>query len=203
MAVSMYRSLLAAEEERARAYAGKAPPNVAPEAEAAGMVHDRIAALTLVQNERWADAQVLLARAQNSEAPRAGSLDSVAFASLADYDELLGPVLEVFAGGRYFWVPFLRLQRVEITAPRSSLDLLWLPATIFEHGGVEARVHLPVHYAGTHTHADPLVRAGRKTVWEDVGGVAFRGFGPRLLLADGARDVPLLSVRSIRFGSTP
>jgi len=200
MATAMYRSLLAAEEERGRAYAGSGTPNLAPEA--AECMADRIAALAAVHGRRFGDAEVLLERARAAETALPGQIDRIPFTALADYDDLLGPTLEVFAGGRYFWVPFARLQRVTTEAPRSRLDLLWLPATIFERGGVEARVHVPVHYAGTSTHGDAQVRAGRQTEWTDLDGIGFRGFGPRLLIADGSRDIPLLDVRTLEFAES-
>ena len=199
MATAMYRGLLSAEEERARVVAGTTAPNLPPGSPP--YVADRIAALHAVQVERHADAEALIARARSAEPVVTGMIDGLGFSSLSDYDDILGPVLEVFAGGRYFWVEFARLQNIGLQAPRSTLDLVWLPATMRERDGVEARVHLPVHYAGTHGHEDPLVRAGRKTAWEDVGGFAFRGFGPRLWLADGARELPMLSVRTLTFGN--
>ena len=71
------------------------------------------------------------------EAPAsAGTLDGAPFAWLADADMRLGPVLEAFVNGRYYWVPFARLARVQIDPPADLPACGWLPAPLpFETGG--------------------------------------------------------------------
>ncbi len=202
MGAAVFRGLLAAEEERRRVFAGSAEPNTAPEVPPS--LRDRIDALAAQTKGRDADAATLLERARGAETPVAGTADGVAFASLADGDEWLGPVLEVFAGGRYLWIPLQRLQSLEFKPPRGALDLVWRPVSLQERDGTDAQVHVPVLYAGTSEHADGLVRAGRKTEWKDILGVGFRGAGPRVLLATGSedgaeRELPLLSLQSIEF----
>lgn len=197
MASAIYGGLLAAEEERRRVYAGTAPPNTSPEVPAG--LRDRIDALAVAARGRVVDAGTLLERARGAETPVAGSADGVPFSSLADYDEWLGPVLEVFAGGRYLWIPMQQLRSLEFGAPRGALDLIWRSVSLVERDGTDAKVHVPVFYAGTSEHADGLVRCGRKTEWADIEGVAFRGAGPRILLADDEREMPLLSVQRLEF----
>lgn len=197
MASAIYGGLLAAEEERRRVFAGAMPPNTSPEVPP--HLRDRIDALALTARGRAADAGTLLERARGAEAAVAGSADGVPFSRLADYDEWLGPVLEVFAGGRYLWIPMQQLQTLEFGAPRGALDLIWRSVSLVERDGTDAQVHVPVFYAGTSAHADGLVRCGRKTEWEDVEGIAFRGAGPRILLADDEREMPLLSVQRLEF----
>ncbi|MCC7398646.1 MAG: hypothetical protein IT455_16375 [Planctomycetes bacterium] len=190
-AVSVYRSCLEAEEERRRVFDGKAEPGRPPEPSA--IVDRRI---TLRRCLLGAGDAAAAMSACADEPPVAGTLDGRPFAALVDHDDALGGVLEVFASGRYLWLPFANLRSLSFEPPKGLFDLLWVGCNFEDHDGRRALVHVPVLYAGSHTHADPLVRCGRKTEWSDEAGVAFRGFGPRVLRADD-QEVPLLDVRRI------
>jgi len=61
-----------------------------------------------------------------------------AFAWLADADMRLGPVLEAFVHGRYYWVPLERLARVRLDPPEDLRDAVWMPAHLDLRGGGEA-----------------------------------------------------------------
>lgn len=192
-AASVYRACLEAEEERRRVFEGKAMPGRPPEPSA--IVDNRIA----LRRSLLGDGDPGAAMAACADEPRvSGTMDGDAFASLADHDDALGGVLEVFASGRYLWLPFANLRSLSFEEPKGLFDLLWAGCNFEDRDGRRAAVHVPVHYAGTSTHPDPLVRCGRKTEWADEGGVAFRGFGPRVLRADD-REVPLLDIRRIEL----
>lgn len=197
VAVSVFRNCLQAEEERRRVFAGRATPGRPPEP--SPIVEHRIAL-----RQRLLDGgDVAAAFAACADEPGTpGELDDVPFASLADHDDGLGGVLEVFAGGRYLWLPFANIRSLEFSAPRGLLDFSWAAAEFEDRDGRRATIHVPVMYAGTSTHANPLVRAGRVTEWEDERGVVFRGFGPRVLRVDD-RELPLLDVRAVRFAASP
>lgn len=192
VAVGVYRSCLEGEEERRRVYAGAASPGLPPE------TTDGLEARIRLRQQLATGGDAAAALAACQEPPVAGQLDGADFASLVDHDDTLGPVLEVFAGGRYLWVPFAGLRSLQFAAPRGLLDFLWTSCDFEDREGRRATVHVPVLYAGTSAREDPLVRYGRVTEWEDEGGIAFRGFGPRVLRADD-REIPLLEVRTVRF----
>ena len=78
-----------------------------------------------------------------------GKVDGEAFTDLFDSDELLGPVLEVFAGGHYLWLPLERVRTLQIRPPKHQLELLWLPAELEDAAGDTATVHLPALYHGS------------------------------------------------------
>ena len=95
-----------------------------------------------------------------------------------------GPVLEAVVNGRYYWIPFSRMSRIEIEAPEDLRDLVWLPAHFeFVNGGESVGV-IPTRYPGSQTSEDSAVRLARKTVWEEVSEGVFHGFGQRLLATD-------------------
>src|SRR5688572_26274496 len=131
------------------------------------------------------------------EAPAtAGDIDGRPFAWISDADSRLGPVLEAVINGRYYWVPFARLTRIQIEAPEDLRDIVWMPAHLdFENGG-EAVALIPTRYPGSERSEDGLIALARKTVWDEVGPNVHRGLGQRILATD-IDDMPLMEVRSI------
>ena len=131
------------------------------------------------------------------EAPATpGDINGQAFAWIADADSRIGPVLEAVINGRYYWVPFARLTKVQLEAPEDLRDFVWTPAHLeFENSG-ESVALIPTRYAGSAASGDGLLALGRKTIWEEIAPDTHRGLGQRVFATDVA-DVPLLEVRTI------
>lgn len=144
-------------------------------------------------------AQELRARAFEEAPATPGTIDGRAFEWIADADSRLGPVLEAVINGRYYWIPFARLARIQIEPPEDLRDLVWIPAHLdFENGG-ESVALIPTRYPGSHA-ADGPVALARKTTWEEVAPDVHHGLGQRILTTD-VDDFPLLEVRSISLGA--
>lgn len=197
----VYRNLLGSEADRRRVWAGEAKPVLPPDAPAA--LADRVEAIATLGAGRTDEAARLLERAMAAETDCAGACDGDAFPSLTDTDELLGPNLEVFAGGRFLVVPFALLRSVTVSAPKHLLDLVWVPASLQMADGTDADVHLPVLYEGTHAATNGPVRLGRGTEWYDAGGPV-RGRGQKVLGlgGDGDAERALLSIRALTFAGS-
>jgi type VI secretion system protein ImpE len=135
------------------------------------------------------------------EAPSSeGDIDGRPFAWVADADSRLGPVLEAVINGRYYWVPFARLLKVQIEPPEDLRDIVWMPAHLqFENGG-ESVALVPTRYAGSDDAADGLIALARKTIWEEMAPDMYRGLGQRVLATDGD-ETPLMEVRTITLRS--
>jgi len=71
-------------------------------------------------------------------------MDGKPFEWIADGDSRLGPLLEVILEGRYVWVPFCRIKRVNIERPADLRDLVWAPAQFVWTNGGEASATFPV-----------------------------------------------------------
>jgi type VI secretion system protein ImpE len=141
-------------------------------------------------------AQQLRERAFEEAPATSGTIDGRPFAWIADADSRIGPVLEAIINGRYYWVPFSRLVKIDIEKPEDLRDMVWMPAHLqFENGG-ESVAFIPTRYPGSESSSDGLVVLARKTVWEETGGDTFRGLGQRILATD-VDEFPLLEVRSI------
>jgi type VI secretion system protein ImpE len=134
------------------------------------------------------------------EAPASnGDIDGRPFSWISDADSRLGPVLEAVINGRYYWVPFSRLSKIQIEPPEDLRDMVWMPAHLqFENGG-ESVALIPTRYPGSETSGDGLIALARKTVWEEIAPDTHRGLGQRIIATD-TDDVPLMEVRAISPG---
>src|SRR5262245_15338857 len=138
----------------------------------------------------------LRARAFEEAPTTQGSIDGKPFEWIADADSRLGPVLEAVINGRYYWVPFSRLAKIEIEPPEDLRDVVWMPSRLeFENGGASVAL-IPTRYAGSQTSGDGLIALARKTVWEEIGPDTHRGLGQRIFATD-TDEVPLMEVRTI------
>ena len=145
-----------------------------------------------------AAAESLRQQAFDDAPASAGTLDGVPFAWLADADMRLGPVLEAFVNGRYYWVPFARLTRVQIDPPEDLRDCVWLPAHLqFENGG-ETLALIPTRYAGSDQSPDGAIQLARKTEWRELRPEVWAGLGQRVFSSDQGEHA-LMDVRDIVF----
>jgi type VI secretion system protein ImpE len=127
-------------------------------------------------------------------------LDGTPFEWIADADMRLGPVCEAIINGRYYWVPFARLSRIDLEAPVDLRDVVWAPAHFqFDNGGESVGV-IPSRYPGSEAASDPQIRLGRKTVWSETSENVYAGLGQRVLTTD-AGEHAVMDVRSILIGA--
>ena len=193
----MYREAIRCEALRSDVFAGKTSPVVF------GQPEEWLALLIeslLVQGRgRASEAQTLRARAFETAPATAGSIDGQRFEWIADADMRLGPVCEAVINGKYYWVPFERLARLDIEAPVDLRDVVWMPAHFeFANGGDTVGV-IPTRYPGSQTADEPELSLARKTVWKEDAPEVFSGLGQRVLATD-VGEHPIMDVRTILFG---
>jgi type VI secretion system protein ImpE len=197
----VFRNLLASEVERRRVHEGRSRAVLPPNSPA--WVDQRREALQLLCGGDVAGAQACVERAIEATPASAGRIDGEPFEGLCDYDDVLGSVIEVFAGGRYLWLPLDHLRTLELSAPETALDTLWIPAKLLDRDGESAQVHVPALYAGSHAAADARIQLGRESAWQDHGSLV-RGSGQRVWISaagDALREHPALSVRKIEIAA--
>lgn len=194
--VTLYHDLIEAERARARLFEqGHAPRFLLDPGEPVAL---HLEALEAARRGDPAAATERLAQAANLARPAPGRIADLQFDSIRDADDILAPVLEMFTGSAYYWVPWEHVQYLEIPKPKTLRDLLWAPARVATFDGQVGEVFLPNLYPGTAAHPDSLVRLGRSTEWsgDDTGIV--RGAGQKLfLVGDDART--LLELDQVRF----
>lgn len=192
LTVLAYRHALNCEQFRREVFAGTRAPLFLGEP-------DRGSAL-LAQSLAMdaASAQNLRTEAIDSIPTCAGTINDEAFDWLSDADSRLGPTLEIYLDGKYYWVPFTRVLTLKVNEPSDVLDLVWSGAELTLRGGVPQAVLLPTRYPGTELADDDALRLARRTDWINLNDEQYRGLGQRMF-ASNQSEVALLDTRLIQF----
>lgn len=196
--VQTYREAIACETLRMQVFEGKKAPLLFGEPET--WVALLIEALLREGRGDNAAAPALRQQALELAPATAGTVDGQAFEWIADADARLGPTLEAIINGRYYWLPWNRLAKVDFDPPADLRDAVWMPATFeFSNGGAAVGL-VPTRYPATDLAAGDALALARRTEWrEDPPGV-FTGLGQRLITTDAA-DYGLMDLRSVVLAS--
>ena len=192
----VYGEAVRCEGLRAEVFAGKRTPMVF------GQPDEWLALLieSLLRQGRGEDgmAEDLRQRAFEAAPAIGGTIDGAPFEWLADADMRLGPVLEAFVNGKYYWIPYARLAHIKIEPPEDLRDCVWMPAHLqFENGG-ETLALIPTRYEGSENSADGELQLARKTEWRELRPEVWIGSGQRVLGSD-AGEYAIMDVREILF----
>lgn len=195
----MYREALRCELLRADVFAGKRSPMVLgkPEEWLALLIESLLAA----GRGQVGEAARLRESAFEAAPGSAGTIDGIAFEWIADADTRLGPVLEAILNGRYYWIPFGRIHRIDIEAPEDLRDVVWMPAHFEFANGGESVGLIPTRYPGSELSDAGTICLARKTLWQEVSSGVFHGLGQRLLATDQG-EYPLMDVRRIELAQS-
>lgn len=192
--VALFRQLIRAEEARQQFYReGRLPEFIEPPDE-----HDRLylqAAVALRLGDA-PGAAALLADAENRRQPLSGVADGDVFDEFRDLDDLAATHLDVLTStGKFYWLPWRRIESVVLHRPERRRDLLWRRATIATTLGTDGEVFVPTIYPGTATPAEKgALRLGRETAFAGTDGAPVLGRGLRsFLVGDSVRTVLELS----------
>ncbi len=192
--VQTYREAVQCETLRLQVFAGHKVPMLFGEPEP--WVAMLIEALLLEGRGEAAAAQRLRLRALDEAPASAGTLDGQAFEWIADADSRLGPTLEAVINGRYYWLPWNRLQQVDIEAPVDLRDAVWMPAHFQFSNGGEVVGFIPTRYPETGLAAGDLLALSRRTEWRETAAGGYEGLGQRIITTNTA-EVALMDVRAV------
>jgi type VI secretion system protein ImpE len=137
-------------------------------------------------------------RAFEGAPSRSGTLNGEAFEWLCDGDMRLGPVLEAYVNGRYYWVPFDRISTIKIEAPEDLRDYVWTPAHLTFVNGGETLALIPTRYPGSEKSDDGQIQLAKKTAWLETTPDVFIGLGQRSFSSNNT-DYALMDIREIKF----
>jgi type VI secretion system protein ImpE len=192
--VQTYREALNCEVLRSEIFAGRRSPLIFGDPEEwIALMLEALRATAEGQHER---AQEARDKAFETAPTTSGTLDGQPFEWIADADPRLGPLLEAIVNGRYYWVPFHRLQAIHIDEPADLRDQVWLPATLTFANGGEAVALIPTRYPGSEVSAEPGIRLARLTDWQELAPGAYSGLGQRMFATDQG-EYPLMDVREV------
>jgi type VI secretion system protein ImpE len=207
--VQAYREAIRCEGNRERVFAGKVSPLIFGEPDR--WLALMIQALKLNAAGQHAEALHLRSEALEAAPATSGNIHvtgehTFEFQWIADADLRLGPVLEAFLNGQYYWIPFHRIAQIDIEAPADLRDVVWTAAHFTWANGGQTVGFIPTRYPGSDSKEDNLIRLSRKTEWELVGeaqtGEAqtgdelYCGLGQRMLATD-VDEYALLDIRKI------
>lgn len=197
LAVQAYRDLLSAERMRRQVFHGDALPKFLLPPPSYVEAH-----VLMVKKLRAAPAEAiaLLPDAEEQFPALSGKTPDKSFSSFRDADDRIAPVLEVFHGAHYVWLPLEQIRHVQVSEPKSVRDLVWARARIETHEQSVGDVFVPALYVDTHSQSNEQVRLGRVTEWQLVDEQLVFGVGQRLFLMDD-QEVSLLELRDVQFES--
>jgi type VI secretion system protein ImpE len=173
--VAEWHDLLAADDRR---HAGDPPGFLV---EPPPHVVRRLEVLEQLRADRSRDVRDLIDAADEATPWVEGHVDGRHFDGWRDADDLLGPILDVFHAGRYYWVPVDQLRKLRLDPEESLRDRLYRSTTLSLMTGAEHDVFLPTLYAGTAGHPEEGIRSGAGMDWVERNGL-LRGAGSRLFL---------------------
>jgi type VI secretion system protein ImpE len=197
LAAQVCRPALQCEALRGAVFAGERQPLIF--GEPAEWVGWMVQAHQLSATGRHRDGDDLRARALDAAPAVSGTVNGTPFEWIADADPRLGPLLEAIIDGKYFWIPFPNIRRIQTEAPAQLRDVVWTAAVFTWTNGGTAIGLIPTRYPGSEGSADGQIMLARKTEWVDEGGKQVP-LGQRLLATDQA-EYPILEVRDLVLGA--
>ncbi|MEM5342192.1 type VI secretion system accessory protein TagJ [Paraburkholderia azotifigens] len=196
--VQTYREALQCEALREEVFNGARAPLIF--GEPTGWLALLVEALRLDAAGDHAAAVAAREQALGDAPATSGNVNGEPFEWIADADTRLGPTLETVLNGRYYWVPFFRIKRIEIEAPTDLRDRVWTPAIFTWANEGQAVGLIPTRYAGTLAEKKSALSLAHLTEW--IGGDAAdaRPVGQRMLTTS-ANDYALLDIRTIELAT--
>jgi type VI secretion system protein ImpE len=201
--VHTYRQALNVEALRKAVFAGERTPLVFGKPERWNALC--LEALRLDAQSKHAEAKELRSAAFEmapATSGRFGDPHDERFDWIADADERLGPMLEAIIDGKYYWVPFARVQSLTIEPPSDLRDLVWMPAHFRWTNGGESVGLIPTRYPGSEDSSDDRIRIAARTEWVALGSEGYQGLGQRLLATE-ATEYALMDLRKLTFDQQP
>lgn len=154
-----------------------------------------------LRNRELAAALTLLDRGEQQRRTISGEVNGKKFQDFRDSNDFTAPVLELYVGDNYYWLPFEQISRITVERPKQLRNLLWARARVDTINGPLGDVFLPVLYASSCEHEKSMVRLGRVTQWQPLGSEIYLPAGQRLFLA-GSDEITLLEVKELTFAAT-
>ena len=196
--VQTYREAIRCELLREKIFNGETTPLVF--GEPAKWIALMIEACKLSSQGSYTQAGELREQAYDLAPTSTGNFNNAPFDWIADSDSRLGPVVEAIVNGRYYWIPFDRIARIQFEAPADLRDLVWLPAQFTWINGGSAFGLMPSRYPGSAQVDDSAIRLARKTEWTEPAAGHFHGLGQRTFITDTG-DYSLFDARELIFNN--
>ena len=192
--VRTYDLLIRCERFRQMVFSGERQPMLVGEPEP--WIAYLFQSLALDANNKQEEAARLRNKAFEQAIPTSFLINGTIRADwLSEADSRFGPMFEACLNGKYYWIPFDRIEKIQIDAPTDLRDLVWTPSTITFASGGEQVAFLPARYLGSELIEDDGIRLGRRTEWTSMIDPYYSGLGQHMWTS-GNEDFSILDVRS-------
>lgn len=191
-----YSLLMKAEQVRLAVFAGHSTPMFL--GEPAQWQAFFVEGLKGLGEGKASQADELFQQGANAAPAVSGQINGEPFKWLCDADPRIGPQMELFINGQYYWLPLDQVQTLAVEAPTDLRDLVWCPAALQLQNGGQLNAFLPVAYPADREKLEPQLQMARLTQWRPLNDALSIGEGQRLLATD-EQDYALLEVRHIEI----
>ena len=196
VAVSAYKDIIRAQSEREKIYRLDKVPSFLTDAPLYFETYWDACIEILKGNLDGVSS--LFGKAEEMRPGISGRVNGREFSGIWETDAILSFFIEAFVHDRYVWIPFESVRELVINEPKILPDTIWTPASITTWEGLTANCFLPVQYPASAESESEVIRLGRRTEWEDMGGGYAKGLGQHVYQL-GEKDMGLLEIREIVF----
>jgi|SRR5690554_2168091 len=194
-----YRELIQAEIFREEVFSGNKIPMTF--GDDSGAIDLQIQSLLQRSQGNHISADGLQNKAYDQALTKPSYINNQATQWLADADSRLGPTCEVFINGGYYWLPFAKIQTLELEAPQDLRDLVWTPAKITLLDDTQKLAFLPSRYPFSYQCDNDKLALSALTEWQQLSPQAWAGTGQKTLVSE-QQEYPLLTVTSVSESAT-
>lgn len=194
---SMGRQIIRAECHRRECFeVGRAPELLA---EVDEVIEQQLRVLLELRAGNMSAAVEAVGAVEQTRKPVRGTCDGEPFEGLRDLDDSCLSVCEVLTTtGKYYWIPFNKIESIEFAPPKRPRDLLWREAHVIVPQGPDGVVFIPVTTPMTKKEDSAELRLGRATEWIGEEGEVVYGKGQRIWLV-GENEMPITKINKIEF----
>ncbi len=196
LAIMVYKANVKAERERVKLFTQGTPPHFLNEP--LDYVDRHVEALRLAKDGKLAEARAMLDTCEDDRPAVSGTLGGEPFEDFRDYDDFVGPVLELIVKDKYVWLPFQQIKKIDVSSPKKLRDLIWAPARIEALDGTTGEVFVSALYAGSAGEPDDMVKLGRMTDWKKLGEDVVRAVGLKTYLV-GEHEKTVFELKNVQF----
>lgn len=203
--VALHRQIIRAEYHRGECITEGRPPELLSEVDA--VTEQQLRVLLEIREGNMAAATEALRAVEVGQTVVSGKCDGEAFSGIRDLDDCLVGFCELLTStGKYYWVPFHKIESIEFRPPERPRDLLWREARMIVPDGPDGVVYIPVTYPSTTVDDSAELRLGRATEWVgeepdgDEAGEPIRGKGQKLWLI-GENERSIMELQTLEFDS--
>lgn len=197
MTVSLFRQLIRGETSRQECFSKGRAPELLDEVDP--LIQKHLELMLCMREGKKSEAMDLLGQIEEERPKVKGTCDGEAFDDLRDLDDTCCSFFEVLTTtGKYYWIPFQRIEMIAFHPIESPRDLMWRRCHMIVKGGPDGEVFIPLQYARSLGSEDKQLRLGRATDWEGGEDAPVSGLGRRMMLI-GETDKSLLEVSNFEF----